>query len=66
VYNRICFLLIGLLLAAGPVLAQGIGFGFGFDDIRVFKAGPAAPASALLINTGNKFLINTGIVLLIQ
>lgn len=58
--------LLGILLFSTPIWAQGIGLGLGIADIRSLGVGPPAVPSILLIDTGSALLSNTGVKFLIH
>ncbi len=52
---------LALLLLSGGALAQGFGFGMGFDDQRRAVAGPPAViGNLLLVGGGNILLVGGG------
>ena len=61
-------LTLGLMALSGAALAQGMGMGSGVDDLRprADTGGPPPVTNFLLIQTGSVLLIDTGNRFLIQ
>lgn len=64
VRNRALLIAAGLMLLGGIALAQDMGLGMSVPEMRRVAAGPPAVPSAILVNTGVKLLVNTGVVMM--
>lgn len=55
---------LGIVALGAAALAQDMGLGSGVPELRRVAPGPPAVPSAILVNTGVKLLVDTGVVLM--